>query len=100
MSKQQKKPLPLFNQPLKKEVKLNIEEGKYFETRGGWIAKIIYVSEIQKQCFAMHNPGTKFEVGPVFHEIDTGYANSLFGLLNPPAFTGHPADLVKEVIPN
>ena len=100
MSKQSKKPLPLFNKPLRTNLKLEIEEGKYFETRGGWIAKIIYVSSIQNQCYAIHNPGTQYEVGPVFHEIGTGNANPLFGLLNPPVFTGHPADLIKEVTPN
>jgi len=83
--------------PPESNTKLDIEEGKYFNTRGGWIARVIYVSKESNQCFAIHQPGTKFESGPVFHELKTGYVMPLFSLLTPPAYTGHPADLVEEV---
>ncbi len=90
----------LFTKPLKDRPNLKIEEGKYFNTRGGRIAKIIYVSKETKQCCAIHSPGTKFENGPIFHELETGYALPLFSLLTPPTYTGHPADLIEEVKPN
>ena len=92
-----KKKLPLFNKPLKSDIKLNVEEGLYFYTRGGWVARILYVNKSNRKCFAVHNPGTPYEAGPIAHELESGFAVPMFSFLEPPAFTGHPADLVKEV---
>lgn len=93
-----KETLPLFNQPLSKEVALNIIEGKYFYARGGWVAKVVYVdTRAEGKCFVVHNPGTPFESLPIMHELKTGYAIPMFSIGEPPAYTGHPADLVKEV---
>jgi hypothetical protein len=44
----------------------------------------------------VHNPKTPFEVGPVLHMLSTGFAAPLFSIVEPPAYTGHPADLIKE----
>uniref|UniRef100_A0A7C3WM24 Uncharacterized protein n=1 Tax=Dictyoglomus turgidum TaxID=513050 RepID=A0A7C3WM24_9BACT len=89
--------LPLFDQPLKKKApSLYIEEGKYYYTRGGWIAKVVYVNDKDDICYAVHNPKTPFEVGPVLHMLSTGFAAPLFSIVEPPAYTGHPADLIKE----
>lgn len=90
----------LFTKPLRDKKNLKIEEGMYFSTRDGWIARIIYVDKDKSQCCAVHNPGTPYEVGPVFHDAKTGFAMPYFGILEPPAFTGHPADLIEEVSVN
>lgn len=89
---------PLFNKSLKQGEKLEIEEGKYFYTRGGWVARIIYVIKSDNKCFVVHNPSTPYENGPIAHELNTGYAIPMFSFLEPPSYTGHPADLVKEVV--
>jgi len=96
----QKKKLQLFEKSIAKEIELNIRENSYFYTRGGWIAKVIYVNNPTQKCFAIHNPNTPYEVGPVAHELKTGFATPLFSIFEPPAFSGHPADLVKEVVPS
>jgi len=95
-----KKKLPLFNKPILKEQDLCIVENSYFYTRGGWIAKVIYINKTMDRCFAVHNPETPYEAGPIAHELKTGFAQPLFGIMNPPAYTGHPADLVKEINPS
>ena len=94
-----KKTSPLFNKPLGKEIQLDIQDGSYFYTRGGWSAKVVHVCFNIDRCYVIHNPGTPYEVGPVAHEVKSGHAltMSLFPLLEPPAYTGHPADLVKEM---
>ena len=101
MFKRSNKKSPRFIRPLNpNDIELNIIEGKYFYTRGGWLAKVIYVSNTLSQCYVIHHPGTEYEIGPIFHDITTGYAIPFFSLLEPPAYTGHPADLIKEVSSN
>ena len=80
---------------------LKVEEGDYFTTRGGWLARILYINNIVGVCYAVHNPGTQYEIGPILHERDTGYSISLMipGMVAPPAYEGHPADLIKKVKP-
>jgi hypothetical protein len=87
----------IFKDPLATGVSLDIVENKYFYTRGGWVAKIIYVNNITGKCFAVHNPGTAYEIAPITHDINTGFAMPMFSLLDPPAYTGHPSDLVREM---
>ena len=81
---------------------LSIQEGRYYRTRGNWIAKIIHINEKSQICFVIHNPGNEFEQGPVMHELLTGNVLeiSLYSFLTPPAYYGHPSDLVEEVNPN
>ncbi len=94
-----KKTLPLFNKPLSKGVDLKIIDGAYYYARGGWVAKVIYVdSREEGRCYVIHNPGTPYESLPIIHELKTGYAIPTFSIGEPPAYTGHPADLVKEVV--
>jgi hypothetical protein len=90
--------LPLFNTPLSGGVDLSIVEGNYYYSRGGWVARVVYVDNRNEgRCYAIHNPGTPYESSPIIHELKTGYAVPLFSVGEPPAYTGHPADLVKEV---
>lgn len=99
MSKKLKEQPPLFSKPLSKEINLNVEEGRYFYSRGGWIAKVIHVdTRPPGRFYAIHNPGTSFESSPIIHELKTGYATPMFSIGEPPSYTGHPADLVKEAI--
>ena len=79
----------------------DIKEGGYYQTRGNWIARVVYVSKTVPLCYAIHNPGSPLEVGPVAHEVGTGYAVNLtiFNFSVPPAYEGHPADLMEEVRP-
>ena len=99
MSKKSKEQPPLFNHPLSKGVILDVAEGKYFYARGGWIAKVIYVDNRPPgKFYAIHNPATPFESSPVMHLLETGYATPILSIGEPPAYNGHPADLVKEVV--
>jgi hypothetical protein len=86
----------------KKEIDLNILEGKYYHTRGGWIAKVVHVSTSQKICYVIHNPGDATESAPILHDKKNGFAlyPSILAFLVPPAYGGHPADLIEEVTTN
>lgn len=81
---------------------LHFKEGGYYTTVGGWTARVIYVKPALNICFAVHNPSTEMEAGPIPHELTTGVALSFTNLpfMTPPAYLGHPADLIAEVVPN
>lgn len=79
-----------------------IREGGWYQTVGGWTARVVYVNAKLGLAFAIHNPSTEAEAGPVPHDYKTGIvvAMSIPPFMTPPAYFGHPADLLKEVMPN
>ena len=66
--------------------------GDEIRTRGGWLARVLWVDR-KNQIYCLHQPGTAGEYGPVFHEPD-GTARPMFGVMSPPTYGDHPADLV------
>lgn len=92
-----RKELPIFKQPSKTKATLNIKEGSYFYTRGGWVARIVFVVNAKDLCYAVHNPGTPYESEPIVHEVNSGFAIPRLSIGEPPAYTGHPADLTEEI---
>jgi hypothetical protein len=95
--KKSKESLPLFNEPFPQKLKLNIKENSFFQTRGGWVAKVVYIYVDSNRCIAIHNPNTPYESSPIIHENDSGFAIPAFSIGEPPTYSGHPADFVKEV---
>ena len=83
-------------------ITFKIEGDRYYNTRGGWLCKCIYVNQNVRIAYVVHNPNTDMEAGPVMHSIDTGFAIdvSLLNHMTPPAYKGHPADVIEEVNPN
>ena len=83
-------------------ITFQLQDNRYYTTRGGWLAKCIYVNPITKLAYVIHNPSTEIEAGPVMHSMETGFAIdvSLLNHMTPPAYNGHPADITEEVNPN
>ena len=86
--------------------KLKIEKGKKYKTIGGWEAECVY-SNGQYVYFIHSTPSDVViakdfrisgddVVGPVTHTLD-GRAVSAFSVNEPPAFHGHPADIIEEI---
>lgn len=89
---------------------LTFEVGKYYKTRGGWKALIVWIDgcvdntppthviSFGKQwIYCVHKPNTTEERGPVSHVYSTGKAVTQFSVNEPPQYEcDHPADLVEE----
>jgi hypothetical protein len=75
--------------------------GEDYKTRGGWRARCIWKSTFG--AFFMHFPNPRgalelqieTERGPVHHHND-GKAAAALVVYEPPAFYGHPADIVGK----
>jgi len=83
-----------------REVPLEVEVGKAYVTRGGWMAVVIWVmSNPQKShpiaFYAVHKPGAPDEKCPIAH-MASGRARIILGINEPPYYDGHPADIVGE----
>lgn len=85
---------------------MRFEVGKKYITRGGWAAELVLIADglfwfthlVPDQILA--NPSAKLyttaTTAPIAHEAG-GAARYVFALHAPPAFFGHPADIVGEL---
>ena len=74
--------------------KIVVTAGRLYRTRGGWPARVIWVSERHRRAFAIHKPGT-FDESIVITHVSSGAAIPDFAVNNPPVYdVGHPADIM------
>ena len=77
---------------------LKLEVDKYYETLGGWKAKVIWkCSDISDyKFFVVHKPGEENESVPISHTKTGRVLENVFGVYNAPNYSfSHPANIVK-----
>lgn len=69
--------------------------GKIYKTKGGWEVKIIWIcsNDLQQGFYAIHQPHTKNESVPIYHD-GKGVAGSSFSVNEAPSYRQHPADII------
>ena len=70
----------------------NVRVGDEFTSRGGWLARVIWVRTDGSGFYTVHKPDTAEEVVPVYHFPD-GRALPIFVVCPPPHYNGDPADV-------
>ncbi len=78
---------------------MELEVGKYYRSRGGWKAVVIWETTkisnlVTTYYYVVHRPATKDESIPVCHDSN-GRSQSSFSVNEPPSYDLHPADLVE-----
>ena len=70
---------------------MNLTKGTILKAKGGWNAEVVWITPTG--FHAMHRPEDGgHATGPIWHN-QNGVAGIAFGVNEPPAFNGHPADL-------
>jgi hypothetical protein len=76
---------------------MEAELGKIYKTRGGWDAKVIWISSTNLACYVIHQPGTLQESVPISHNKMTGESVAALSVAPPPIYgRQQPADLILE----
>lgn len=77
--------------------KTSFEKGKTYQTRGGWPALVIWISQSpfgKGTMWAIHELGKDCESVPIAHDLSDGKAMTVFAVNEAPSYTGHPADIL------
>ena len=69
--------------------------GATLRTRGGWDAVVVQVSELRDGFYAIHESDAGQTSAPIWHWPD-GSAHAVFSVYEPPAYCGHPADILLD----
>lgn len=82
---------------------IELEVGQTLKTLGGWDATVVWKRKVVTKAgvrplyFVVHCPGNPdLESVPILHD-DNGLAKEKLAVDAPPAYSGHPADLIIPV---